>query len=844
MSSYEKMVLIPNSLYNAFLNHKDSAVREGASSIHIRQLNNLDVHDGGEVTIRNDNNYGGGEERIDVPAATTQTGSTIDQSRAYHQNAHFQTTEPHSWNLPPSDLVNQSHHNLERLDRQQFPVDSLTSSPHSQLRTVHHHSPYPEQLVNYYNELIKAQYAPQVNMQHGHLPLIPKQSYQNVVPSTSEPDQQRQPIPPSHIEHASRNQSETSNEDNSKGMNSMVEPYAFGNQPSNVDTQLPELSNEARLELTNASQPQLSIEQTNQPQLSLEQARFNFNLRPFNNYSFPSFPFDSRSNDPFQILSNANVNQALHGPMQMQSLTAPPNQQSLTAPPVYSSLPAPQAQQSLQGPPQQSSLPAPPVQLSLPPPPAQHSLIGPPVQQSIQAPPVPQGLTGPPVRQALLPPISSDEAVYPVARLKSNDSEDEPMTSEEFDRLAEMDTGGDDARPIFPKTRKQLTKSGDLIENSGKTSKSSLKHKKRPIKSGGASTADDVVQSATPMETTQPVASHTDPAYNQPSSSSNYQIATQSRSVPNYQSNFSFISPTTRQSVTQSGEPWRLPFINSSDANMLDALNYDISNNQSGVDVQKALEYVPSNLTSSQMFIPPPPPQPNFSTSSLPPSQTELYNRAQEIVRVGAMLRNWAAQQQQQNVLSKPPQMSARNMLSGPSDRWSSDWDKTQSTHSSQPLATMSPLNKNDQITNPSTAQPLAITHDPPPPVQDLGNVNVSKSVGKTTRKVSSDKAKAELNLLNQKLENAKGGNLTVLGKKQSKSKQQLWLPLPTQRKRSHQKDSLDLRKKYTATPVKRSATKKASKKQSELDSKIEAVGLSIKDVFDNPLNRKKNVKK
>ena len=51
------MFLIPQPLYSMFLNHKDDAIRKEASIVHIRQQNNLDVHDGGEVTIRNDNNY-------------------------------------------------------------------------------------------------------------------------------------------------------------------------------------------------------------------------------------------------------------------------------------------------------------------------------------------------------------------------------------------------------------------------------------------------------------------------------------------------------------------------------------------------------------------------------------------------------------------------------------------------------------------------------------------------------------------------------------------------------------------------------------------------------------------
>lgn len=55
MSSYQRMIMIPESLYNTYLTHKDKHLRDGATAIHIRQLNNFDVNPGGGVTIRNDN---------------------------------------------------------------------------------------------------------------------------------------------------------------------------------------------------------------------------------------------------------------------------------------------------------------------------------------------------------------------------------------------------------------------------------------------------------------------------------------------------------------------------------------------------------------------------------------------------------------------------------------------------------------------------------------------------------------------------------------------------------------------------------------------------------------------
>lgn len=59
-SSYSSMYLIPKSLYNLMLNRASSTTSKdslAAAAVNIRQLNNLDVNDGGKVTIRNDDHY-------------------------------------------------------------------------------------------------------------------------------------------------------------------------------------------------------------------------------------------------------------------------------------------------------------------------------------------------------------------------------------------------------------------------------------------------------------------------------------------------------------------------------------------------------------------------------------------------------------------------------------------------------------------------------------------------------------------------------------------------------------------------------------------------------------------
>jgi hypothetical protein len=57
MSSYGCMYLIPKSLYNTYLTQGDRTVREAASSINIRQLNN--ISNGQKTTIQNNDNFKG-----------------------------------------------------------------------------------------------------------------------------------------------------------------------------------------------------------------------------------------------------------------------------------------------------------------------------------------------------------------------------------------------------------------------------------------------------------------------------------------------------------------------------------------------------------------------------------------------------------------------------------------------------------------------------------------------------------------------------------------------------------------------------------------------------------------
>ena len=54
MSLYECMYVIPQYLYDYFVKHEDPTIREGISTVNIKQLNNLQVDDGGEVIVKND----------------------------------------------------------------------------------------------------------------------------------------------------------------------------------------------------------------------------------------------------------------------------------------------------------------------------------------------------------------------------------------------------------------------------------------------------------------------------------------------------------------------------------------------------------------------------------------------------------------------------------------------------------------------------------------------------------------------------------------------------------------------------------------------------------------------
>jgi hypothetical protein len=51
------MYLIPKELYDDLLTNGDNRTKHALNSGMIRQLNNLDVHDGGKVIIRNDDNF-------------------------------------------------------------------------------------------------------------------------------------------------------------------------------------------------------------------------------------------------------------------------------------------------------------------------------------------------------------------------------------------------------------------------------------------------------------------------------------------------------------------------------------------------------------------------------------------------------------------------------------------------------------------------------------------------------------------------------------------------------------------------------------------------------------------
>jgi hypothetical protein len=280
-----------------------------------------------------------------------------------------------------------------------------------------------------------------------------------------------------------------------------------------------------------------------------------------------------------------------------------------------------------------------------------------------------------------------------------------------------------------------------------------------------------------------------------------------------YQPNYSLV-PQSVEPVLSSDTPYRLPFLSSSDVNMMDALGYPPTN-----------PYIPN---------PPPPPNSNY----VPPSVAELYSRGHEIARVAAMLRQaYMANMQTQNtapqppqaVTYAPPQLSPRNLLSGPSDRftptnWAANMDR--SLQVAQPLPIMSP-----PVEAPPTLtskKQLALTHAPEVN-QELGNVmSLPRTISDTQKIKNVKKAMHDVALarLNEKLKlDAAAPPLP----REEKSKEKLWLPLPTVRKRSHQtaphkKPFIRLRKhkqKATDFDTALSNVKKLKKKKAEQSEDI-----------------------
>ena len=57
MAKFHCMYLIPKDVYNKLLDSNDDSTRDALTSGAVRQLNNLNVRDGGRVVIRNDDHY-------------------------------------------------------------------------------------------------------------------------------------------------------------------------------------------------------------------------------------------------------------------------------------------------------------------------------------------------------------------------------------------------------------------------------------------------------------------------------------------------------------------------------------------------------------------------------------------------------------------------------------------------------------------------------------------------------------------------------------------------------------------------------------------------------------------
>ena len=94
MSDFEEMLLLPKHLYDMILKHEDQAIREAATTINIKQLNNLDVHDNATATINNDDNFLGVDRNNPI--------SSAKNSQLHYQDDGVYPTVPMERILPPS----------------------------------------------------------------------------------------------------------------------------------------------------------------------------------------------------------------------------------------------------------------------------------------------------------------------------------------------------------------------------------------------------------------------------------------------------------------------------------------------------------------------------------------------------------------------------------------------------------------------------------------------------------------------------------------------------------------------------------------------------------------------
>jgi hypothetical protein len=252
MSSYEKMYLIPKAVYNVYL-QGDSPIKDVMSSVHIRQLNNVevDVNDGGNFTICADGKEGSTEsiENITTNPNTFRTDSNIvnaNQSlqgnyEAIHNPSFQERQNEYSHNPAnviynqqiPSDAAGLARHNPNYLNAMasSSPANATTSN-------VIHNYPYDKKLYQHEQPVM-----PAINNLEKQSVELQKEDMSNIIDNT------KTLLPITKI----NNESQTEQNKN-VGMKSSVETQTETDWNRSMETQTEKLPSKNQMTQTGAMQ--------------------------------------------------------------------------------------------------------------------------------------------------------------------------------------------------------------------------------------------------------------------------------------------------------------------------------------------------------------------------------------------------------------------------------------------------------------------------------------------------------------------------------------------------------------------------------------------------------------